>query len=97
MQLGDCIVTHSQTAHYEHIGLVAGWQMNGDSNVTLKVAEWGWYGAESMHYREHTVPIVQGPDKRYGVGWRAKSNKDGKDSFRYIFAPPAGAIPHGWS
>jgi len=98
VQPGDAIVTHCKEAPYEHVGLIADWVPTTGSSVRVKIAEWGWYGGEEMHYRESTQTITQGPISTLGVGWASKSNaKAGVTSFRYIFAPQTSNAPWGWS
>ena len=98
VRVGDCIVTHSATSPSEHIGLIQEWSANG-SSATVRIVEWGWYGDESVHYTQPiSVKIATGPVKSFGIGWATTSRKDGKASFRYIFAPArTGAEPYGWS
>jgi hypothetical protein len=94
---GDCVVTHSATSPYEHIALIDEWSVSG-SSATVTIVEWGWKGGEEVHYKKDMkVTVTTGPDKSFGIGWSTTSPKDGKPSFRYIFARPKDADPHGWS
>jgi hypothetical protein len=94
---GDAIVTHCPQAPYEHVGLIEDWKPNG-SSVSVKICEWGWYGDESVHYRESTHAVAQGPIHSLGIGWATPSNaQHGVTTFRYIFAPQTTNAPWGWS
>jgi hypothetical protein len=98
VQPGDAIVTHCKEAPYEHVGLIAEWTPAGGSSVRVKIAEWGWYGGEEVHYRESSQTVTQGPISSLGIGWATRSDaKAGVTTFRYIFAPQTDNEPWGWS
>jgi hypothetical protein len=97
VQVGDCVVTHSATSPYEHIAVIQRWSFNG-STAEFDIVEWGEKGGEEKHYKTKlTAQISSGPEKKFGIGWATKSNKDHQPSFRYIFEPSKRSQPYGWS
>lgn len=99
VQRGDIIVTHCQDVPYEHVGLIDEWSPMG-TTADVKIAEWGWFGGEEVHYnsRPKNHVITSGPDRSFGIGWAVQSSRMPLvESFRYIFAPPGQNDPWGWS
>lgn len=90
VQQGDCLVTVRADGSFEHIALIESFVVGAGTppRCTLKIVEWGQAGDESHHFSTVERSIVQGPDARYGIGFRSGQNNQ---KFRYIFAPPRDA------